>query len=199
MTDAYHFWAKNSVGDLIEMVLQMLEALEFIHDRRIAHRDAFKDNFLIQWQPESITAGSIGVSRPRVYLHDFESAIQFPVDCPVEEQVVVGIPRGSWQTYGRPCPPEMASGSPYNPYKADVWQLGKSLSDVKTTIPEVDELLAAMTEPDPDRRMTSTELLTRLRDIFQSAPVTSFNIPLTIISPDTTSSEQSHPVGSADK
>ncbi len=55
MTDAYHFWAKNSVGDLIEMILQMLEvrhlehivsdrdslvlqALEFIHDRRIAHR-----------------------------------------------------------------------------------------------------------------------------------------------------------------
>ncbi len=53
MTEAYHFWAKNSVGDLIEMVLQMLEvclehnasyrdslvlqALEFINDRRIAH------------------------------------------------------------------------------------------------------------------------------------------------------------------
>ncbi len=55
MTDAYRFWAKNSVGDLIEMILQMLEvrrlkhnasycdslvlqALVFIHDRRIAHR-----------------------------------------------------------------------------------------------------------------------------------------------------------------
>ncbi|KAI0762308.1 kinase-like domain-containing protein [Fomes fomentarius] len=199
MTDAYRFWAKNSVGDLIEMILQMLEALVFIHDRRIAHRDAFKDNFLIQWHPESITAGFIGVSRPRVYLHDFESAVRFPVDCPVEEQVVVGVPRGSWDTYGRPCPPEMASGSSYNPYKADIWQLGTSLSDMKTTIPEVDELLDAMIEPDADRRMTALELLTRLRDIFQSTPVKSFNIPPTLIAPDTTSCEESHPVGSADK
>ena len=54
ITDAYGYWAKNSVGDIIEMLMQMLEvsftspvlpllnlnykALTFIHDLNIAHR-----------------------------------------------------------------------------------------------------------------------------------------------------------------
>ena len=55
MSYAFGFWAENSVGDMIDMLLQMLEvsftygrlnfhlfiylkALEFIHDLNIAHR-----------------------------------------------------------------------------------------------------------------------------------------------------------------
>ena len=54
ISDAYGYWAKNSVGDIIEMLIQMLEvgfifyilptlkvrlkALTFIHDLNIAHR-----------------------------------------------------------------------------------------------------------------------------------------------------------------
>ena len=58
MLDAFGFWANNSVGDIIDMIMQMLEvslivdisslsifiylsylkALEFIHDLNIAHR-----------------------------------------------------------------------------------------------------------------------------------------------------------------
>ena len=54
MTYAFRFWPDNSVGDIIDMLMQMLEvsfvyvvsqfsfiylkALEFIHDLNIAHR-----------------------------------------------------------------------------------------------------------------------------------------------------------------
>lgn len=96
-------------------------------------QDAFKDNFLVQWQPDTLKSGTIAVERPRVYLHDFESAVQFPKDCPVEKRVLVGLPCGSWNSYGRQSPPEVLSGAPYNPFKVDVWQLGTSLSDMKVT------------------------------------------------------------------
>ena len=45
MSKAFGCWPKNSVGDIIDMLMQMLEvsfiylkALEFIHDLNIAHR-----------------------------------------------------------------------------------------------------------------------------------------------------------------
>lgn len=79
---AYDFWPENSVGDIVDMIMQMLEALAYLHDLKIAYRDAFRDNFVIQWQPESLLTMKIAASRPRVYLIDFEVAIEFPLDCP---------------------------------------------------------------------------------------------------------------------
>ncbi|KAJ3797219.1 hypothetical protein GGU11DRAFT_662088, partial [Lentinula aff. detonsa] len=71
---------QNSVGDIINMYMQALEALVFLHKNRIAHRDTFGDNFVIQWHPESLRAGQIPFLRPRVQLIDFEMAVQFPPD-----------------------------------------------------------------------------------------------------------------------
>ena len=77
----------------------------------------------------------ISPSRPRVYLIDFEVAIEFPAECPVEERLTVGYPLGGsfpeLSMYCAPCPPEWASGKPYSPFKLDVWQLGTSLSNFK--------------------------------------------------------------------
>ncbi|KAI0757694.1 hypothetical protein C8Q80DRAFT_1134923 [Daedaleopsis nitida] len=175
--EAYGYWAENSVGDLIDMVLQMLSALEFIHKYRIVHRDAFRDNFLVQWQPDTLKSGTIAVQRPRVYLHDFESAVQFPKDCPVDKRVLVGTPCGSWESYGRQSPPEVLSGAPYNPFKVDVWQLGFSLSDMKTTIPELDALLVAMVEPEASKRMAVGVLCSKIKDVVHDMTPTSLAIP----------------------
>ena len=77
----------------------------------------------------------ISPSRPRVYLIDFEVAIEFPAECPVEERLTVGYPLGGsfpeLSTYSAPRAPECASGKPYSPFKLDVWQLGFSLSNFK--------------------------------------------------------------------
>ncbi|KAI0757695.1 kinase-like domain-containing protein [Daedaleopsis nitida] len=194
--DAYSCWPKNSVGDLVDMILQMLSALVFIHSHRIAHRDAFKDNFLVEWHPESLSATpSAAVERPRVYLHDFEAAVQFPEGTPDENQVLTGIPMaGIWDDYARPSPPEVLSGLPYDPYKVDVWQLGSSLSDIEMTIVAIDELFIAMAEPDPSKRLSARELLYRLNAVVQAMPPVTLAIPL-VVKPDDDSSSYKYPIG----
>ena len=81
----------------------------------------------------------ISFTRPRVYLIDFEVAIQFPADCPDSERVSIGLPLGGSfpepEYYARPHAPEFASGIAYNPFKLDVWQLGNSFSDFKVQHP----------------------------------------------------------------
>ena len=95
-------------------------------------QDAFHDNFVIQWHPESLRTMKVSVSRPRVYLIDFETAVQFPAGCPSIERVSVGFPVNvTEEQYARPHAPEFASGKAYSPFKLDVWQLGKSLCDFK--------------------------------------------------------------------
>lgn len=72
-------------------------------------------------------------SRPRVYLIDFELAISFPDDCPLEKRVCMGVPVGgsvkNMADYARGCPPEVESGEPYDPFKLDVWQFGAAIED----------------------------------------------------------------------
>ena len=80
----------------------------------------------------------IAMSRPRVYLIDFEVAVEFPSDCPADQCVSIGLPIGGSvpqpEMYSRPCPPELVSGKPYCPFKLDVWQLGRSLWDFSASL-----------------------------------------------------------------
>ena len=99
-------------------------------------QDVFRDIFVIQWHPESLDTMKISFTRPRVYLIDFEAAIQFPAECPETECVSMGPPLGGsssteLEQYARPRAPEFASGITYSPFKLDVWQLGISFSDFK--------------------------------------------------------------------
>ncbi len=79
----------------------------------------------------------ISPSRPRVYLIDFEVAIEFVPESLPEECLSIGCPVGGSfpdeTMYARPSPPEVASRKPYNPFKLDVWQLGNSLLDFKVS------------------------------------------------------------------
>ena len=92
-------------------------------------QDAFHDNFVIQWHPESLRTMNVSISRLRVYLIDFETAVQFPAGCSSIERVSVGYPVTG--NYARPCAPELSSGEAYCPFKLDVWQLGSCFSDFK--------------------------------------------------------------------
>lgn len=94
-------------------------------------QDAFADNFVIQWHPESLL-NNLTPSIPRVYLIDFELAIMFPDDCPVHERVCVGVPTGgSVRRNFRSRPKEVSSNGPYDPCKLDVWQFGESIKKYK--------------------------------------------------------------------
>ncbi len=89
----------------------------------------------MQFYPESLANNRIAVTRPRVYLNDFETAVYFPPDVPMEQRVCIGLPSGgSWRAdteqYGRIKPPELLSDTPYDPFKLDVWQLAISFVDL---------------------------------------------------------------------
>ena len=71
----------------------------------------------------------VSISRPRVYLIDFETAVQFSPECTSIERVSLGLPVA--EKYARPHAPEFASGKAYCPFKLDVWQLGSSFSGFK--------------------------------------------------------------------
>ncbi|KAI0636466.1 hypothetical protein C8Q77DRAFT_1246522 [Trametes polyzona] len=163
MQEAYGSWAKNSVGDVVDMILQCVEALVFVHSLTIAHRNAFKDSFLVEWHPESLLAGHTPRSRPRVFLTDFEAAVMFSDKTPFEQCLVSGYPIGeSYETYTRPVPPEVESGEPYDPFKLDVWQLGKSLEDFKSNVPNIDEILQTLASPHAQDRPSSSRALRKL-------------------------------------
>lgn len=100
-------------------------------------QDTFKDNFLVQWHPETMQTNFFPVTRPRVYLHDFETAIRFPPDLAAEDCVCVGVPidPSLADRYRCPAPPEVHTGKPYDPYKLDVWQLSTSFADFKVHTP----------------------------------------------------------------
>ncbi|EIW51783.1 uncharacterized protein TRAVEDRAFT_136543 [Trametes versicolor FP-101664 SS1] len=185
MADAYDSWAENSVGDVIDMVLQCLEALAFLHSMNMAHRDAFKDNFLVQWHPESLATDQLTISRPRVFLHDFETAVRFSVDVPPHERICTGLPLcpsfALPERYFRPVPPEVSSGNPYDPFKLDVWQFGISLIDFRTTIREIDDILVSLTEVDPAIRVSAYDALKSLAKVVSSIPPDRLNIAPVVI------------------
>ncbi|KAL1745779.1 kinase-like domain-containing protein [Schizophyllum fasciatum] len=181
LDDVYTNWSKNSVGDVLDMILQALEGLALIHKNRIAHRDAFKENFVVEYFPESLRTGVVPVHKPRVYLIDFETAVQFPEDCPPAERVCTGIPFPEYvvdpKRYKRPTIPEMRNGEPYDPFKLDVWQLGNSLVDFNSTLPPVEAVIDSMAHMDPSERLTADEALSRIRAYVESVPPRSLLIP----------------------
>ncbi|KAL1673095.1 hypothetical protein EV122DRAFT_294430 [Schizophyllum commune] len=181
MERIYGGWAKNSVGDILDAVMQALEGLSYIHSLGIAHRDAFKYNFLMQFYPESLLTGVIPISRPRVYLIDFESAIEFPIEYPPSERVCVGPPcinsLSDVDQYTAPRIPEMDTGEPYDPFKLDVWQLATSLLDFDSTLPAVEDVLAYMASDDPADRLTAHEAMSRLRECLEDMPPKSLLFP----------------------
>ncbi|KAI0672675.1 kinase-like domain-containing protein [Trametes maxima] len=184
----YHPRYHNSVGDIVDMIMQCLEALGYMHSIGVAHRDAFRDNFLVQWFPESMAENQLTVSRPRVYLNDFETAVHFPDGDPSGDCTCVGLPLSpSFPTperYFRPLAPELSfeNPGPYSPFKLDIWQLGDSLRDLKTSIPEIDSVLIAMVEEDPCIRIDAFDALQRISDATQSIPPERLRILPVIVS-----------------
>ncbi|TFY59007.1 hypothetical protein EVG20_g7948 [Dentipellis fragilis] len=166
MLDVYgRIWPRNSVGDVLDMITQALE-------------DAFSDNFLVQWHPESLRTMEVSVSKPRVFLIDFEVATSFEADCPKNERLCTGCPMGSSliqsETYARPRIPEMNSNEPYDPFKLDVWQLG-------TAIEPIDNILDAMKALDSAVRLDANDVLAKLTSAIHHMPPLSLLIPFEML------------------
>ncbi|KAG6915905.1 hypothetical protein DXG01_009372 [Tephrocybe rancida] len=165
---AWQDFYRNSVGDIVDFVLQMLE-------------DAFPDNFVVQWHPDSLALQRLSISRPRVYMIDFELAVHFPPERPAPECRCTGYPIGGpsfvpdADQYSRPRALECASGEPYSPFKLDVWQLGTGLA-FETGIHPIDEILVSLKHDDPAARPTAKEALESLLVVVDSMTPISLHI-----------------------
>jgi len=146
---------------------------------------------------------TIPVSRPRVYLIDFEVAVEFPPDCPPEECVCTGYPSGGSfsepEMYSRPPAPEMTTSEPYSPFKTDVWQLGISFADFRVcksffscfvltisqaNISGIDEVLKEMTHADPAARPCANGALEKIARVVNALPPAALLIHPEILTQD---------------
>lgn len=94
-------------------------------------QDLFLNNFMVEWMPMSLSGRSL--TRPRVYIIDFETAVDFSDDCVESERLCSEHPFGNdfdLEDYGRQLAPELSGDiQPYCPFKLDLWQLGSDLRD----------------------------------------------------------------------
>ncbi|KAF9013000.1 hypothetical protein BDZ89DRAFT_1077123 [Hymenopellis radicata] len=136
-----------SLGDLLHIVIQALEALMFLHEKRVAHRDAFVNNFMVEWMPHSLCETRRPLAaHPRVWLFDFETAIAFPPSTPSEDCICYGLPFPNVpvESYTRPIPNFILEGQEYNPFELDVWQFVLHLRRLTCANERVQSLLAEM-------------------------------------------------------
>lgn len=164
MDDCYGWWAKNSVGDIVDMILQTLEvcvphiislrssdkiqAIVFVHGLRIAHRVRRQIAFYV-WC-HSGHAKDLCKSNYVVQWHPESLETMrvplcrprvFLIDFEMAYEFPPELPAEECllvgtpiPDYRRPVPPEISSGGAYNPFKADVWQLAESFSDFRVRL-----------------------------------------------------------------
>ncbi|CDO70001.1 hypothetical protein BN946_scf184354.g3 [Trametes cinnabarina] len=152
---------RSSATRLTQTWYNYLQALAFIHTLGIAHRDTEKSHFLVQYHPESLITMGVPLTRPRVYLNDFEYAIDF-----VDPAATTDL--GPAEGYLRQLAPEVYLGKQYDPFKADVWQFGYSFSNFVSTIPAIDEILDNIISPDAAVRPTAAEARDQLALVVHS-------------------------------
>ncbi|KAF8178269.1 kinase-like domain-containing protein, partial [Pholiota molesta] len=173
----------NYVSEVVDLVQQFLEGLEFMHEHRIAHRDACTYNLMVD-STKLVPNGDFYFFRPRMkedwtgpvksverrsvaplkyYFIDFETSRQYSPDD--QNPLCVGICGQARNV------PEMSETVPYNPFKLDVYQLGTTLRPMLQDYDGLEflkPLVEAMTCADPDKRLTAAEAHQIFQNIISS-------------------------------
>ncbi|RDB27576.1 hypothetical protein Hypma_003904 [Hypsizygus marmoreus] len=169
------------VGEFAEAVHQFLEGLEFMHEHKVAHRDACYFNLMMDgakiipkgfhfFHPETHDGVSLdlewrerGLVKPnQYYFIDFGLSTRYPTHVNIQDVKDTGI-LGQDRSV-----PEASITVPYNPFKVDVYQLGNSILQVIEEYDGLERLLPlaqAMTRKNPDDRPLPSEALKQLRRI----------------------------------
>lgn len=178
----------ETVRQVLDALDQVLEGFTYLHRRLIAHRDfAMKEvfsNYGRGWDSAKHQPPCLRIPPTlrsccpdmRYMINDLELSVQFASDSLPSTRVVMGNPIERYgypaKEYGKYLGPEANRSAPYCPFKADMYQLGKSALDSFRFVqaPGLRRLLGRMTSKDPEMRPTAAQALAELRNIRLTAP-----------------------------
>lgn len=166
LSGAMHLGSLNSVDDIVHLLLQAFEGVAYLHRNGIAHRDLFLTNFVMEWYPQGDKSRIY--TRPRVYIIDFETAIQFSDDD--KERVTDAFPVSDRTLYCRPLAPELRiPGTMYCPFRLDVWQISTDIQRFKLGFSLGVGVFDAMSTDDPSKRPSIQEALNILAEYVETS------------------------------
>ncbi|KIO31891.1 hypothetical protein M407DRAFT_45980, partial [Tulasnella calospora MUT 4182] len=166
----------DSVHEVLSFVEQTLEGLVFLHGHQIAHRDCAYDNILMDrhalypngWHPQSWLATRDGLaSTGRRALREVQDLRYYFIDFGLSthcESLTIGED-------GQEGAPELSLTVPYDPYKLDVYILGKTYGRLlvppfaRGELTFLWPLVAYMTPKLPHERPTAIQALERLKEL----------------------------------
>ncbi|CAE6490485.1 unnamed protein product [Rhizoctonia solani] len=165
----------ETVGEVIELARQLLEGLVFMHGRNLAHRDCASANIMMKADTLFVSTPHphpsysyltedaqfrVGVKPRRghtvkYYYIDFGLATLFPSYA--ERTLVTGADGRE-----RDVPELLTPEIPYDPFKVDVWIIGRFLwkdfyAKSSGSLHFLEALLQRMTETNPSHRLTAEE------------------------------------------
>jgi len=178
-------------SEVFDAVEQILEGINFCHERLVAHLDLDSDNILVNWtggmcQPldEGAKLAPFRSYFPvRYYINDFELAATFDPSSDPSSRVVAGLPTAGIRTgeYGRNVAPEMLSEAAYCPFRVDIWQLGSLFKSHLQHLGELSQplvdLFNMMCSNDPMSRPLASVALERVRQLRLSSQKLSSEVP----------------------
>ncbi|OCH86782.1 hypothetical protein OBBRIDRAFT_806536 [Obba rivulosa] len=170
----------RDAGECLEFSDQILSALAFLHNHRIAHLDISNENILLNHRgqipdttdfcPES-PYGFVAIWPPHPWrstfpvqylLIDFGYSVRFPPDAPLS--ACTAVPNSGGREHR---PAEALESNPCNPFAVDVYQTARLFygwfADVVHSTPGFLELLQDMSSFNPARRPSAAESLARFR------------------------------------
>ncbi|KAF9558855.1 hypothetical protein CPC08DRAFT_667128 [Agrocybe pediades] len=165
------------VGELCEAALQLFDGFDFLHENNIVHRDICIANIAMdvsriipkgyhfcRWPTHDGIHHGIewntrwSVRPNQYYIIDYGLSQR----CDSKSDTVLGV-QGQDRTL-----PEMSRKVPYDPFKADVYQLGKAIKDLMADyfgFEAFSDLIDKMTVKDPALRPTAAEAAKLCRDL----------------------------------
>ncbi|KAL6302706.1 kinase-like domain-containing protein [Sparassis latifolia] len=174
-----------NASECLDFAEQVLKALSFLHEHRIAHLDISSENVMVNHHgtlPEAVIFEDGKIYRicpvpewrstfsVRYRLMDFGYSVHFKEDTPLSMCTILPFPQGREHRA-----PETLGKTAYNPFAADVYQTARVFyglfSDVANSVPDLLKLLQDMSSYNPSRRITATMALARLRALCSTIPV----------------------------